>query len=191
MAEFSYGCSVTQGFNFEPDNQDTVGFVNSCKIGETELSSTIEVKDPEDPANKLTVFGVLNSIYWEGRPTDPVQIHVHINTENKNLIAQMVHGTWTNTNVEIAFTVYDYDPDENKYYKCLHTNEEALLCLVFKAGSELQIGIDGDQAQEVMSPKNFVFSLGFAPQDNEEQQIHYAVSLMNKDVKPFGIKASG
>lgn len=192
MAEFSYGCSVSQGFNFEPDNQDTVGFINSCKVGETELASGIEIKDPEDPANKIPVFGVLNAIYWEGRPTDPVQIHCQINTDNKNLIAQMVHGTWTNTEVEIGFTVYDYDPDEKKYYKCLHTNEEALRCLVFKTGSgELQIGVESDQSQEVMSPKNFTFSLAFVPQDDEEQQIHYAVSLMNKDVKPFGIKASG
>ncbi|MCK5797001.1 MAG: hypothetical protein KAI47_07460 [Deltaproteobacteria bacterium] len=189
MAESSFNPSVRQGFNFEKDSQDMVGHINSLKIGDKEMKSDFSVTDPEDVAALIKVFGVMSNIYWLGGYADPVQFGCNVSTDNKNFISTLLHKSMSNTEVELEFTVYDYDPREKKYYKCFHTNAVKLKCLVEKSGGELSINIDADQAMEVVSPKNFSFALGSMPQD-VAQEIHLAVSLSDKFVKKFGIEVA-
>jgi hypothetical protein len=92
----------------------------------------------------------------------------------------------SNTEVEVQFTIYDYDPKQKKYYQCFHTNAVKLKCLVYKQGGELAMSLDMDQSTEVTSPKNHRFMLAAMPQDTA-QEIHLAVSLSDKFVKQFGI----
>lgn len=187
MADLSYSCDVRQGFNFEKDSQNMVGHINSLKIGDTELASDLAVTDPEAVSgDPVKVFGIAQSIFWQGGYSDPVQLTCQISTENKKTLATMVHQTLSNTTVGLSFTVYDYDPDEKKYYKCFHTDGQVLECLVQKSGGELIMSLDMDQAQEVVSPKNYTFQLGAMPED-KEQAIHVAVSVSDKFVKKFGI----
>ena len=91
-----------------------------------------------------------------------------------------------NTMVEFVFTIYDYDPDEKKYYKCFHSNDAVLKGLVEKSGGKLTIFIDSDQSQEVVSPKNFTMQLGVMPEDLE-QDTHMAMSVSDKLVKRWGV----
>lgn len=186
MAEISFNASVAQGFNFEKDAQDCVGHINSLKIGDKELKSDLTVTDPEDVSKTVKAFGILSSIYWKGGYADPVQFSCQISTDNKNIIATLVHKSMSNTEVDLAFTVYDYDPKEKKYYKCFHTNAVKLACLIYKSGGELAMTLDMEQGAEVVSPKNYQFNLGAMPQD-KAQEIHLAVSVSDKLVKQFGI----
>jgi hypothetical protein len=188
MAESSFQCSVNQGFNFEKDAQVLVGHVNSCKIGDQELNSDMSVDNPEEvTGDNVPVFGVLSSVYWNGGYADPVQFTCQVSNENKTLLAKLVHAELSNTEVEYEFTVYDYDPNEKKYYKCFHTSGEKLQGLVYKSGGELAMNIAMDQSGEVVSPKNFTFALGVMPYEEAEQQIHLAFSLSDKLVKKWGI----
>ena len=189
MAESSYSCSVSQGFNFQKDEQILVGHINSLKIGETELKSDLNVTDPEDVNKTIKVFGVASSIYWNGGYADPVQFACQVSTDNKNLLTTLKHKSMSNTEVELLFTFYDYDPKEKKYFKCFHANDTKLKGLVEKAGGALNLDIDMDQSMEVVSPKNYNFSLGVMPQD-QEMAIHLAVSVTDKFAKKWGVEVA-
>jgi len=186
MAESSYSCDVRQGFNFEKDAQVCIGHINYLKVADKELKSDISVTDPEDITKTIKVFGVGSSIYWKGGYADPVEFSCQVSVDNKNTIATLLHKSMSNTEVEVQFTIYDYDPKQKKYYQCFHSNAVKLKCLVLKQGGELAMALDMDQSTEVTSPKNHRFTLGAMPQDIQ-QEIHLAVSVSDKFVKQFGI----
>lgn len=186
MAESSYSCSVSQGFNFQKDEQILIGHINSLKIGETELKSDLNVTDPEDVNKTIKVFGVASNIFWNGGYADPVEFNCQVSTNNKNLLTTLQHKSMSNTEVELVFTIYDYDPKDKKYFKCFHSNDTKLKGLVQKSGGQLAMNIDMDQSMEVVSPKNYNFSLGVMPQD-QEMAIHLAVSVTDKFAKKWGV----
>jgi len=186
MAESSFSCSVSQGFNFQKDSQEVVGHINYLKIGDTELKADIGVTDPEDISKTVKVVGVASSIYWNGGYADPLQFSCQVATDNKNLLAALQHKSLANTEVLLEFCIYDYDPKAKKFFKCLHTNDERLQCLVMKSGGQLEMQIDMDQSMEIVSPKNYTFNLGAMPQD-VDMAIHLAVSCDGKFAKKFGV----
>lgn len=186
-AELSYSCDVRQGFNFEKDAQDLVGHINYLKIGGKEFKADLAVTDPENAqGDPVKVFGVLSSMFWKGGYSDPLQFSGQISTENKKMLATLLHQTMTNTKVEISFTIYDYDPDEKKYYKAFHSDGQKLQGLIQKSGGELNLALDMDQSQMVVSPKNYTLSAGVMPED-KQQAIQIAVSVSDKFAKQFGV----
>lgn len=186
MAESSYDCSVTQGFNFEKDAQQVVGHINYLKIGDQEIAADINVTNPEDIAKTVKVVGVASGIFWNGGYADPIQFSCQVATDNKNLISTLVHKTMANTEALLTFTIYDYDPKAKKFFKCFHTNDEKLKCLINKSGGELELEITTDESMEIVSPKNFQLNLGVMPQD-QEMALHVAVSVDGKFAKKFGV----
>jgi len=186
MAESSFNCSASQGFNFQKDEQVIIGHLVSCKIGDTALKSDIEVTDPENNSSAVKVVGVMTGIFWKGGYADPVQLSCQVSTNNKNTIATMTHKSMSNTAVTFKFNIYDYDPKQKKYYKCFHSNNADLDGLIQKSGGQLAIAIDMDASSEVVSPKNFSFNLGVMPMD-KDMQIHLAVSVSDKFAKKWGV----
>ncbi|MBL4635119.1 MAG: hypothetical protein JKY56_14700 [Kofleriaceae bacterium] len=187
MAESSYQCSVSQGFNFQKDSQDTIGHIVSLKIGDTALLADFELSDPMDNQNHVKVFGVLDSIFWNGGYADPVQFSCNVSTANKNTLFAMLHKSLSNTTIEFEFVTYKYDPDTKKFFKCFHSGDAgALKGLVLKEGGDLAMQISEDEGYEVPSPKNFNFTLGVMPEDSQ-MAIHVAVSTDGKFAKQFGI----
>lgn len=189
MAESSYSCSVSQGFNFQKDQQILVGHIVSCKVGNDQFDADLNVADPEDSSKTVKVFGVVSSIYWNGGYAEPVQFSCQVSNANKVKIATLTHKSLANTEVLFKFNIYDYDPKEKKYYKCFHANDTELKGLVQKSGGELAMAIDMDQSMEVVSPKNFAFNLGVMPQDLN-MEIHLATSLSDKFVKKWGVEVA-
>lgn len=185
-AQSGYSCSVQQGFNFEKNEQVIVGHITYLKIGGKELKADISVTDPENVRIKRKVFGVLSAVYWNGGYADPVQFSLQISTDNKNTIAAMQHKSLSNTEVEVEFNVYDYDPKAKKYFKAFHSNNVRLKGLIQKSGGELAFRVNMDQNMEVVSPKNYTLSIGVMPQDIF-QNINLAVSVSNKWVKAWGV----
>ena len=188
-AASSYSCSVSQGFNFEKDSQVTVGHINYLKIGDTVMASDLNVTNPLEMTKLVKVFGIVSSIYWKGGYADPVEFSAQVSVPNKNKLATLQHKSMANTEVEVQFTIYDYDPKAKRYYKCFHSNDVKLKGLVLKSGGELAMNIAMDQSSEVVSPKNHTFSLGVMPQDMS-QQIHLAVAMSSKFVKQWGVAAA-
>lgn len=185
-ASSSFTCSVSQGFNFQKDSQELIGHINSLKIGDTEMSSDLNVTDPMNIANSIKVFGVASGIHWNGGYAEPVTFAAQVSVDNKNKLATLRHKSMANTEVEVAFTIYDYDPKAKAYYQCFHSNGVKLKGLVLKQGGELAMNIAMDQSDEVVSPKNHTFQLGVMPQDTA-MEIHLAFSTSDKLVKPWGV----
>lgn len=186
-AELSYSCDVRQGFNFEKDSRNLVGYITGFALAGMDLKADLAVTDPENPKGEaIKVFGILSSMFWKGGYADPLQFSCQISAENKKMIATMLHQTMTNTKIELSFTVYDYDPKKKKYYKAFHTDGQRLFCLIQKSGGELNLALDMDQSQMVVSPKNYTLSVGAMPEE-QQQTIHIAVSVSDKFAKQFGV----
>lgn len=187
MAETSFSCDVSQGFNFQKDAQDLVGHISKLKIGDKDMAVDLGVTNPEDLAgDKIKVVGVASDIYWEGGFAEPIQFTCQVSNANKKTLAILTNTEMSNTTVEFAFEIYDYDPDEKKYYKAFHTDGKAIKGLVQKSGGSLSIAISTDQSMEVISPNNFTLSLGVMPEDTE-QETHLAFSVSDKLVKRWGV----
>ncbi|MEN6439488.1 MAG: hypothetical protein ABFD97_13015 [Syntrophobacter sp.] len=188
MATNSYNCSVYQGFNFQKDSQDQVGHIVALKLGTSQLSADLSVTDPTSAnmATYVKVVGVVSSIYWNGGYADPIQFSCQVSTTNKNTLATLQHQSMANTEVELNFNIYDYDPDAKVYFKCYHTNDTAVKGLIMKAGGDLQFNITMDQSTEIVNPKNYTFFLGVMPQP-QSQDIMMAVSNTSKFAKKWGV----
>jgi len=190
MAELNYSCDVSQGFNFQKDAQTPVGHINKLKVAGKQLAADMAVTNPENvTGDKVKVVGVVSSMFWKGGFADSIQFSCQVSNPNKKTLALLAHQEMANTMVEFVFTIYDYDPDEKKYYKCFHSNDAVLKGLVLKSGGQLSIYIDMDQAAEVVSPKNFTMNLGVMPEDLE-QETHMAMSVSDKLVKRWGVTVS-
>jgi hypothetical protein len=185
-AETSLQASVTQGFNFQKDSRDIIGHINYLKIGDTEMDSDLNVTDPENIANYVKVFGVASNIHWKGGYADPVQFSAQVSVPNKNRLATLQHKSMANTEVELRFTFYDWDPKQKKYYQAFHTNAVKVKGLVLKSGGSLAMNIDMNQSMEVVSPKNHTFTVGVMPAD-AAQQLYLAVSVSDKFTKAWGV----
>jgi hypothetical protein len=190
MAELSFSCDVSQGFNFQKDAQAIVGHINKLKISNKQLAADIAVTDPENlPGDKVKVVGVVSDIYWEGGYADPIQFACQVANPNKKELSVLTHSELSDTTVEVAFTIYNYDPEEKKYFKCFHTDGAVLKGLVLKSGAELSIAIEAEANMEVVSPLNFGLSLGVMPEE-VEQDTHMAVSVSAKLVKRWGVSVA-
>ncbi len=189
MADINFSTSVSQGFNFQKDEQELVGHIVSCKIGDTELEADLNVSDPADPTKLVKVFGVMSGIYWNGGYADALQFSCQVSNSNKVKLATLTHTSLSNTEVTFKFNIYDFDPKEKKYYMAFHANDTDLKGLVEKSGGSLSMNIEMDQSMEVVSPKNFCFNLGVMPQD-VDQQVHLAVSMSDKFVKKWGVEVA-
>jgi hypothetical protein len=187
MAELSYDCDVSQGFNFQKDVQTMVGHINALKVSTKELAVDLEVTDPEDiPGAKVKVVGIVSSLFWAGGFADPIEFGCQVSNANKKTLQVLSHSEMSDTTVLFSFTIYDYDPDKKKYYQAFHTAGKDLYGLVEKGGGRLSIEIDASQSDEIVSPKNFAFSLGVMPEDLK-QETHMAMSVSDKLVKEWGV----
>jgi len=188
MAASSYSCSVSQGFNFQKDAQVLIGHINSLKIGTTQLKADLSVTDPTSAnmATYVKVYGVVSSIYWEGGYADPIQFSCQVTTDNKNTLATLQHSQMSNTEVDVQFTIYDYDPTAKVFFKCFHTNDAIVNGLIMKSGGQLDMNVSMDQSMEIVNPKNYTFVLGVMPQE-VSQDIHLAMSNTAKFVKKWGV----
>ena len=111
---------------------------------------------------------------------------VVVDTDNKNKLAVAVDVGLNDSHVEIEFTIYSYDPQEGKFYKCFHTDGAMVEGLIYNAGGALDIGIQNKESTEVVSPKNFEFHIGVMP-EGLAQDLKRAISISDKYAKAWGI----
>jgi len=127
------------------------------------------------------------TISWAGGYAEPIQFTCQVSGANKNKIAAMMNKTLANASVELAFSIYEYDPKTKSYYKCFHTKSDQLDGLVLKQGGEVAMNIEDSPSTEVVSPRNYTFSLGVMPQE-KQMEVYLAVSSTDKFTKQWGVK---
>jgi hypothetical protein len=188
MPQFARALDVYQGFNFKKDKQTPVGYITAITIGDQALTADQEtIKDPEQPANNLSakVVAVLNNYLWETGVTDAMYFSGQISTANKQLLAQLILGSFANINVTFNYVIYEYDPLAKKYFKSNYT-DAALNGLLEKNGDDLNVSVADDESREVQSPKNFTFQIGIKPK-SQEQSINVATASQKNIVKQWGV----
>jgi hypothetical protein len=193
MSKQSYRPSIEQGFNFQKDNQDLVGHITGLKIGANKFAADLAVQDPTaiDKGTKVKVVGIVSAIRWDGGFAQPITFTCQVGFANAKTAAVQTHQDLSDTSVELQYIIYKYDPKEKKYYQCFHSNKKDLKGLVEKNGGELEYEMDiENQNMQVPSPINFELYLSVMPQE-EEQEVHLAVSVSDKLVKKWGVTGPG
>ncbi len=184
--EYMYTCDMEQVFNFDQGYQGTVFHVNSLKIAGQQMRSDLTVADPTT-GQPIKVIGVGADMYWGGGYTDPLQFSTLVSTDNKNQIVGLLQTSMSNTDMEVSFTVYDYDPVAGRYYKAFHTDDKKLNAQVLRAGGELNLFVD-DADPVTMDPITWMFAVGAVPltEYQEQEYIHVASSASATEPKQFG-----
>jgi hypothetical protein len=188
MPHFTKVLDVKQGFNFDKDKQEKVGFLTSLKIGDQELAADMAtIMDPLNPTQAIAsgVMAVLSSYDWNTGSTDSMYFSGQISTENRQKIAEMLLGTWSNVTVEFTFSVYEYEPSKKKFFKAAYV-DNPLKGLLEKNGTDLNLDVADDPSHEVQVPQNYTFRIGIKPK-SEEQQVNLAVGAERKVAKKWGI----
>lgn len=187
MPHFSKVLDVKQGFNFDKDKQERVGYLLAMKIGDKELKADFTtIVDPEKPTDKLAgVVAVLSSFNWNTGPTDAMAFTGQVSTTNRQTLAEMLLGSWTNIEVTFKYVVYEYDPLSKKFFKASFVDKD-LKGLVEKNGEELNMDVADDASYEVQSPQNYAFRIGIKAQP-EEQTVNLAVGEKKNVTKKWGI----
>ena len=187
MPTFQKPCDQYQGYNFKKDVQTPVGYITAIKIGDQELKVDQTIKDPLNHATDLKVVAVLTGAMWELGPTDALYFTGQVSISNKQSIQLMTYKDLTKVTVLCTFSVYDYDPIQKAYYKCLlGTKDAQLQGILEKNGEDLNVSIADVKSPEVQSPENYAFQIGFKPQPTA-QEITVATSFTMNVVKAWGI----
>ncbi|RYZ40736.1 MAG: hypothetical protein EOO71_14840 [Myxococcaceae bacterium] len=188
MPQFSRNLDVYQGFNFKKDKQTPVGYITALTIGGVALKADQEtIKDPENPDAAIAdkVVAVLNHYLWDTGVTDAMYFSGQVSVANKQAVAEMLLGKFSNIEVVIKYVVYEYDPIGKKYFKSNFLDAE-IKGLLEKNGDELNMSVADNESREVQSPKNYTFTLGVKPQALE-QSLNLATSSTKKLAKKWGV----
>ncbi|RKH11392.1 hypothetical protein D7Y13_20525 [Corallococcus praedator] len=188
MPQFSRNLDVYQGFNFKKDKQTPVGYITALTIGGVALKADQEtIKDPENPDAAIAdkVVAVLNHYLWDTGVTDAMYFSGQVSVANKQAVAEMLLGKFSNIEVVIKYVVYEYDPIGKKYFKSNFLDAE-IKGLLEKNGDELNMSVADNESREVQSPKNYTFNIGVKPQALE-QSLNLATSSTKKLAKKWGV----
>ncbi|RKG85429.1 hypothetical protein [Corallococcus terminator] len=188
MPQFLRSLDVYQGFNFKKDKQTSVGYITALTIGGVALKADQEtIKDPENPDAVIAdkVVAVLNHYQWDTGVTDAMYFSGQVSVANKQAVAEMLLGKFSNIEVVVKYVVYEYDPLGKKYFKSNFLDAE-IKGLLEKNGDELNMSVADNESREVQSPKNYTFNIGVKPQALE-QSLNLATSSTKKLAKKWGV----
>lgn len=183
-ADISKSCDIYRGFNYSHGQTSPVGVLTQLTIGgEIELQADFVVTDPLDPQMELEVVGVLGSVDWAGGYSDPLHFSAQVSSANKDEIDRLLGRLSTAPEMEFGFAVFEWDPEERRYYLSFHDNGEVLFGEILEDGGELAIMIDDRPNEEIHRPVNFTFSVSVLPVG--ENVLHLAMDVSSKFAKQW------
>jgi hypothetical protein len=188
MAEEYHTCDVVNGFNFKRDVQNALGHLKALTIGQEAIEANMEVISPET-GDKINVVGIIADIGWEGGDAHPISLSCQVSNSNKVLLTGLTGDTLHDTSVEFDFDIYKYDPapDQRKFYKCFHCNDEAVKGRLEKSsGGKLAVSIAQEASHEVESPLNFTLYFSVNPEEIE-QVLHVAHAVGANKTSRWGV----
>jgi len=176
--------SQKQGFNFDNNGKDPLGFVNTLTIGAVTIEPDVEVHHPTAAHLPPKSVGVLGSIAWGGGSADPIELTVYISAKNRERIEQLLHGGVADTSVKIDFVVYNYDPINKKYFKAFFPNSCPARGQIRKdsEGSPFKLG---EKGAAVATPENWALSIVIGPA-NGVVQLTYGIPNAAATDKTWG-----
>jgi hypothetical protein len=185
MPQFTRVCDVYQGYNYKKDQQATVGYITKMTVGDVAMDVNQTVKNPTQATADYKVVAVLNQFDWSAGPTDALYFSGNIAISNKQKLVLLSFSDMVKVAVVFQFTVYEFDPVAEKYFKSA-TCDADLNGILEKSGSNLALDVANEPSTEVQSPLNFVFNIGIKPQPSA-QKITLASGDAKNVVRAWGI----
>ena len=181
--------SPSQAINFQRDRQDSFGYLLVFKVGDgsSDIQTDLAISNPV--FGDGNVVGLLSSFAWDGGHGDPIAIQSYISVGNAQKIALLLHQQLTDTNLEFAVVIYNYDAETGEYFVAL-SSPLHLKGLIERDGQNLLLHT-GPGTPDIQSPltRSLVFSA--LPGGTVAQDINYATSDQIKVVKQWGITIDG
>jgi len=188
MAEEHHFCDVENGFNFKRDIQNPLGHLKALTVGQQVIEANMEVISPE-AGDMVTVVGIISEVKWEGGDAHPITVKCQVSNSNKVLLTELTGDTLHDTGVEFDFDIFEYDPapDQRKFYKCFHTNDEVVKGRLEKDHKgKLSIEVAKEASHEVESPLNFYMKFTVNPEEIE-QVLHIAHAVQSNKTSRWGV----
>lgn len=189
----SVRADVAQGFNFQKDEQTPVGHITALTIAGEKFENSLKVQNPTkmESGPDENIVGVISNIRWNGGYAEPIIFTCQVTPENREKAAILTHKKLSNTEVEFAFNVYEFDKDAAKpgYYRSFNTHQKIIKGQIEKTSGNLEMEIDTEPSPDVPSPRNYELYLSIMPSDSNEYLLDLATSKSSSFKKPWGIKS--
>jgi hypothetical protein len=191
MTAISWSPDIVQAFRGITTNTATVGFLTKLNIGsDVTLTPDLSMSVPGE-STKVSVAAVLDSISWEGGPTDPITLSGVISVGNKHAVGNISSQSLSNAEVIFRFMIYTLDVKERTYFKAFHSGDADVKGYVKtkasgSSGSPFEMYFDNNPAPEPQSPVVLPFGLTIVPK-GEEMDVHVATANLQVQVWTWGV----
>jgi hypothetical protein len=185
MPSFSRICDVYQGYNYKKDQQATVGYITKMTVGDVALDVNQTCKNPTQATADYKVVAVLQHFDWSAGPTDALCFSGNVSISNKQKLVLLSFSDMVKVTVLFQFTVYEFDPVAEKYFKSA-TCDADLKGILEKNNKDLALEVANEPSAEVQSPLNFMFNVSIKPQPSAQKITLASGDAMNV-VRAWGI----
>jgi hypothetical protein len=127
------------------------------------------------------VVGVIETLEWEGRAGDPLEINMYVSQENATQLKRLQQSTLTTTKVSaLDYSILDYDPETKQWFTQSAPEKQRLSGIVAgKENPELNVDLTPVPAKAGINLNVFKVSVQIAPGQNQAcphicQQRHHA-----------------
>ncbi len=146
-----YDCDFRLGFNFNPSNSGTVGYLlfwSGC--GGLSLQKDIQVWNPYSGSGQTIVggstiscVGVIEQFRFKGESDAPVRIAAYVSKATAANIRNQVASGVTATSVQVAWYIISYDDERKQWFEAafIHGGAKAA-ANVDVVGGVLQLAVD-------------------------------------------------
>jgi len=182
--------STELAYKFNTDQEEPVGYIFKMNFpnGGEPLTPDINIKNPENPDEMITVVGVLEYINWKGGPIDPIVFRGRLSDKNRALFKTNIHSSKVGPEVEVTWSVMYYNTSQGKYYITFGSSED----IKFSITKDYIPDVSDISAQDIKKPVNFKFNISLTPSlpaGAKAQEVNYAASPDHKLAYPIGVQA--
>lgn len=136
------------------------------------LKLDTQVWDPQDPAKKVDVAAVIDGVRWDGAPNDPIEFSIRVSFQNKAILQEAFASLPENGEIEAEWVVYDYDHQDEKYFKRFYTYKKPIKFVITE---DSKIYLDERPDYRVKKPTNFELSISLTPKSGiDDQHLYFA-----------------
>ncbi len=178
-------CDVKQAFDYEKDQQKSVGHITKLIIGGSELAADLELTKPTD-FTKHKVVGAVQKLTWDGGHASKISCECYISTPNKQKVAELLHKKLQKTDVIFNFIVWEYDSVATAFYESFVPVSD-LKGLLIREDKHLKLELpETTPFSDVPSPEVWKLLFEVRPQ-NLTQDITLATAHQKNIVKTWGV----
>lgn len=122
---FHYECDFRLGFNFNPPNHGTIGYLlfwSGC--GGLSLQKDIQIWNPFAGTGQVIVsgptvscVGVLHEFGFEGESDAPIRISAYVSKATAANIRNRLASPITSTAVQVAWYILSYDDERKQWFE--------------------------------------------------------------------------